>query len=198
MEGQVVFQGKTKNGKDYVIRYPAKDDGPLMQTYINSISKEQTFIRFQGEEISLEDEQKYLEGQLERIKNNKTVQLFVVCDNQIVGIAGIDLKDKSESHEGVLGISLYKEYRGEGIGKKLMSLIIDEAISNLSQLKLITLGVFGNNTLALDMYKKFGFQEYGRLPQGSTHKGQYVDHVYMYKKVTGAKPDYLFESKRFN
>lgn len=183
MIGKTVSEDKTKDGKSYIIRDPAEHDAKAMQTYINSISQEQTFIRFQGEEISLEDEQKYLEGQLKKIKKNKTVQLFVVCNDQIVGIAGVDLKDKSESHEGVLGISLLKEYRGEGIGKTLMRLILDEAIANLPELRIITLGVFGNNSLAIELYKSFGFSEYGRLPLGSKHKEQYVDHVYMFKNI---------------
>jgi RimJ/RimL family protein N-acetyltransferase len=101
----------------------------------------------------------------------------------LIGIAGIDMKDKTESHEGVFGISLAKDYRGEGIGKILMRLVLEEAESNLPPLRIITLGVFSNNSLAMEMYKKFGFKEYGRLPKGVLHRGEYVDHVYMYKSI---------------
>ena len=87
--GQIVFQGKTSAEKDIFIRYPQEGDAQLMCDYINTLSKEQTFIRFQGEQISLEDEAKYLNDQLQRIKDQKTVQLFVVCDNHIVGIVTI-------------------------------------------------------------------------------------------------------------
>jgi len=34
------------------------------------------------------------------------------------------------------------------------------------------------------MYEKFGFKKYGCLPGGVLHKGKYVDHLYMYKKLT--------------
>lgn len=183
MVGQIIFEGKTKLGELYSIRYPQEGDAQMICDYINTLSREQTFIRFQGEQLSLEDETKYLNGQLEKISDQKTVQLFVVCDTKVVGIAAIDLKDKTESHEGVLGISIAKEIRGEGIGKELMRLILEEAEKNLSQLRLITLGVFGDNQLAQKMYVSFGFQEYGRLPGGSRHKDQFVDHIYMYKKV---------------
>ena len=183
MEGKVVFQGKTSKGNNIIIRYPAKDDAFLMRDYINTVSKEQTFIRFQGEEVSLEDETKHLLGQMQKIAKKQTVQLHVVYEGKIIGIAGIDMKDKTESHEGVLGISVAKNYRGEGIGKKLMQFTLDEAKSNLPQLKIVTLGVFGDNSLAEDMYEKFGFKEYGRLPQGVLHKGKYVDHIYMYKNI---------------
>ena len=93
------------------------------------------------------------------------------------------MKDRTEKHEGVFGISLAEKHRGEGIGKILMEVTLTEAEMQLPNLRIITLGVFGHNQQALHMYKNFGFQEYGRLPQGTLHKGTYVDHVYMYKKI---------------
>lgn len=183
IEEKIVFKGKTKNGIPYIIRYPGKNDAHLMHAYINSLSKEKTYILFQGEEISLKNETRYLKDKLKKTKNKKCVQLCVFCKNKIVGIADIDLKDRVQGHQGVLGISLQKEFRGEGIGKKLMSLIIEEAVKNLPELKIIILAVFDNNLLAIEMYKKFGFQEYGKLPKGIKHNSQYVDEVFMFKKV---------------
>ena len=86
-------------------------------------------------------------------------------------------------HEGVFGISVLKDYRGKGLGKLLMKLALDEAIKNLPNLRIITLGVFSTNDLAKEMYKNFGFIEFGRLPEGIFHRGKYIDHIYMYKKV---------------
>ena len=183
MEGKIVHRGVTREGMDIIIRYPESSDAQAMCDYINALSEERTFIRFQGEKVTLESETDYLNKQINNIKDNKTVELFIIGNGRILGITAVDMKDKTESHEGVLGISIVKEIRGEGIGKKFMELILHEAESNLEQLKLITLGVFGDNELALDLYPKFGFVEYGRLPGGSHHNGRYVDHVYMYKKV---------------
>lgn len=183
MDNKIIFEGQTKDGKKYLIRYPQGGDAQAMTDYINALSKERTFIRYQGEEITLEDEAKYLQRQLEKIEQKLTIQLLVYLENQIIGISAIDMKDKTESHEGVFGISLARDFRGQGIGKTLMGLVIKEAEKNLSQLKLVTLGVFGDNPLAQEMYKKFGFKEYGRLPEGTKHLDQYVDHIYMYKKV---------------
>ncbi len=183
MEGKIVFEGQTKDSKHYIIRYPQEKDAQAMTDYINTLSQERTFIRFQGEKVELEDETKYLEGQLKKINNKLTVQLLVLCESKIIGISAIDAKDRTESHEGVFGISLAKDYRGQGLGKTLMELVLKEAEENIPQLRIITLGVFGDNPLAQEMYKKFGFQEYGRLPEGTLHKGQYVDHIYMYKKI---------------
>lgn len=183
MEGKIVYQGKTAKGIDITIRYPNKDDAQAMCNYINTLSKEQTFITYQGEKVSLDEEIKYLNTQLERINKEKTVQLLVFCDNKLIGNSQLDLKDRTSKHEGVFGISIAQDFRGEGIGKTLMQSVLDEAGKNLPELRIVTLGLFENNSLAEEMYKKFGFQEYGRLPKGINHRGQYVDHIYMYKII---------------
>ena len=183
MEGKVIFEGLSKKGSRILIRYPTRNDASAMCEYINVLSKEQTFIRFQGEQMSLADETKYLNGQLKKIFKKQAIQLLVFCNNKLIGICAVDMKEKTESHEGVLGISIAKEYRREGIGKALMQLILKEAEKSISQLKIITLGVFGDNVLAKSIYEKFGFVEFGRLPKGVLHKGRYVDHIYMYKNI---------------
>lgn len=183
MEGKIIFEGKTKQGENYVIRCIQSGDAEMMCNYINELSKEQTFISFQGEQVTLENESKYLESQLKRVKNRTSVHLIIVANNKSIGISSIDLKDRTSSHEGVFGISISEEYRGQGIGKILMQAVIDETEKNLSNMKIITLGVFANNPHAIKMYEEFGFKEYGRLPKGFLRKGNYEDHVYMYKKV---------------
>ena len=183
MEGKIVFEGETEKGKHIIIRYPTRNDAKAMWEYINLLSKEQTFITYQGEGISLEEETDYLKKMLEKIEKKKAIQLFVFLDDKLIGISDIEMEVKTSAHEGVLGISIAKEYRGEGIGNTLMESMINEGIKNLPQLRIITLGVFGNNPLAMGMYKKFGLKEFGKLPEGIFYKGQYVDHIYMYKKV---------------
>ena len=64
-----------------------------------------------------------------------------------------------------------------------MKLILEEAEKNLPKLRIITLEVFENNPVAQEMYKKFGFREFGKLPEGIAYKGQYIDRIYMYKKI---------------
>lgn len=185
MEGKIVFKGKSQKGKEIVIRYPTKADLGAMWEYINTLSKERTFISYQGEEISLEDEEKFLNSQLEKIAKKQAVQLVVVCRGKTIGVSGIEMKERIEKHIGALGISIAKDFRGQGIGSQLMQLVVSEAERNIPQLEIIILGVFSNNDLAKNMYKKIGFVDYGNLPKGIKLEDGYVDHVYMYKVVRG-------------
>ncbi|MBI2028930.1 GNAT family N-acetyltransferase [Candidatus Gottesmanbacteria bacterium] len=183
MQGKIIFNGISRKNTSFYIRYPKIGDSTLMQDYINTISEEQTFIRFQGEKVTLEHETKFLNDQLEKISKNQAVLFLVFSDQKLIGISGIEMKDRTSKHEGVFGISVAKEFRCQGIGKILMHKVLDEAVEDIPQLKIITLGIFANNPAAFKMYENFGFKEFGRLPEGILHKGKYVDHVYMYKKV---------------
>lgn len=167
-----------------IIRYPFKDDLLQMCEFINTLSKEKTFIRYQGEEITLKEEKEYLNKLLKNIKAKKSIQLSVYSNNQLIGSSTLELGDKIERHVGLFGITIAKDFRGQGIGKLLMELTIKEAQKKLSGLKIIKLGVFANNPKALEMYKKFGFIEYGRLPKGIiTGNNELIDHIYMYKFI---------------
>lgn len=64
MKERIVFEGQTKDGGKYIIRYPQAGDASAMTKYINALSKEKTFIRFQGEKVTLESEKKYLKRRI--------------------------------------------------------------------------------------------------------------------------------------
>jgi len=48
-QGKIAFEGQSKHGKNIVIRYIQKSDAEILCNYINTISQERTFMRFQGE-----------------------------------------------------------------------------------------------------------------------------------------------------
>jgi len=181
--GTIIYNGTSKKETPYLVRYIQKGDADTMAHYINTLSDEHTYIRFQGEKISLKEEQEYLEKQIKRVQEGYTVQLLCFTDNKLIGICDINMQDKIEKHIGILGLTVAKEYRSERIGKKLFELALTEASKNLKGLEIIQLGVFANNTLAQSLYKRYGFKEYGRLPEGIVQEQKYIDHIYMYKKI---------------
>jgi RimJ/RimL family protein N-acetyltransferase len=180
---KVIYRGKTKTGKEILIRYPEMGDLEKLLEYINTLSDERTFIRAQGEHQTLESEKKWLEDRLKEIEEKKSVHLLVFSGDALAGASEIHMMDRTEKHIGILGITIAKKFRGEGIGKTLMDLIIKEAKKELPELKIITLEVFSTNEIARNMYKKVGFIEYGLLPEGITRNGKFEDGVLMYKKV---------------
>lgn len=55
-----------------------------------------------------------------------------------------------------------------------------KAIHNL---EIVVLEMFASNSFAKEMYQKYGFVEYGNLPNGIKLKKSYIDRIYMYKNV---------------
>jgi hypothetical protein len=173
----------TKSGEEIIFRYPTIDDVEILKNYINKISNEKTYIIYQGEQQTLESETKWLNEKLDKIIKKECVYLCAFYNDQLIGSSEITLKDKVKSHIGSFGITIDPGFRGLGIGKKLMELVIFESVKNIPNLKIIELEVFGNNPIAKKMYEKFEFVEFGRMPKGIIHQGKFVDAVLMYKKV---------------
>ena len=181
--GKTIFDGKSKTGKKFFIRYLKDGDAEIMRNYINTISKERTFISYQGEQLSLKEEEGFVNPQIERIKEGKCVVLLVFSKNKLGGVANLDLGNRISKHIANLGISLAKDFRDQGIGSKLLETLLNEGKKNLKGMEIVKLTVFSNNARAISLYKKFGFEEYGRLPNGLKLENGYVDQIEMYKRI---------------
>ncbi len=180
---KIVTKFDLKDGREVVIRYPQSSDVEIMQQFINTASSEHTFIRMQGEQTSIEEEEKYLNGQLEKIQNHQTVHLLAFCDGELAGSSDIHMHDRTEKHLGTFGIIIGKDYRSQGLGKKLMKVVISEAKTNLPGLEIIILEVYGQNQVAQKLYKSLGFIEYGSLPKGVLGFHGYDKGILMHKPV---------------
>ena len=90
------------------------------------------------------------------IANINSRYIVAKCKNEIVGFAGISL---IVDEANIMNIVIKKEKRKKGIG----SLLLEKLISISKELKAIsiTLEVNCNNLPAINLYKKFDFQEVG-------------------------------------
>ena len=170
----ILFSGKTKEGKPYVIRHLEAGDTEAMMNYINTLSLEQTYILRQGEQCTFEEEKKFVDDQLNKMKERKGLYLVIECENRIIGATQINLKEKVHSHVGHLGISLAEGYRDQGLGAKLLGVVIERSMIEVPSMRIIDLGVFAINDRAKHLYNKYGFKEFGRLPKGILYKDKYV------------------------
>jgi RimJ/RimL family protein N-acetyltransferase len=185
--GEIIAHFTTKTGKNAEIRYPLMSDAQALTEFINAHSLEDKFTRFSGEQMTLEEEQAYLESELSAIAAGDTVKLFCFVDGELAGVTDIH-RDisllKRKRHTGVFGIIVAKKFRGQGVGKQLMQHITTEAEKHIKGLRMIKLTCFANNTTALSLYSKQGFSEVGRVPKELFYKGEYVDDVIMVKETS--------------
>ncbi len=182
--GGIIYKGKLKGGEEIIIRYPKMSDAKDALEFINLISREKSFLNIQGKKVTMKEELAFLRKNISGIRKKECIHLFVLAGNRIIGSATIDKETTdAQKHKGEFGIVISKNFRGRGIGKVLMDLTIKEAKKNIRGLEIITLKVFGNNPIALKLYKKLGFKSFGLLPNGVIHRNKRVDEISMYKKV---------------
>jgi RimJ/RimL family protein N-acetyltransferase len=77
-----------------------------------------------------------------------------------------------------LGISISKEYWGQGFGREAVELLLDYAFEKRN-LEKVHLDVLEDNERAIRSYSSCGFGEEGRLRRHAWHEGAFKDLVLM-------------------
>ena len=169
---------KIKNGHDLIIRRAEKRDAQMLIDYLNVVGGESDNLLFGGNEFEMTVEQE--EGFIESINSSKTSALLVGFINDKVACVGSLSAPSREriSHQGNIGMSVLKEYWGLGIGTILMTAIIDFA-KNTGKLEILHLGVKADNSRAIKLYKKMGFQEIGLYSKFFKINNVYHDEILM-------------------
>lgn len=184
--GFLIKKFETKTGKTAEIRYPQWQDLEMITDYINTLSKEDTFVTFSGEHITKEEESKYLASVYVDSELGEKVTLYCFVDTRLVAVADIyrDKSGKKRSHHvGILGISVAKEMRGQGIGKELIKTVLEEAKKKIEGLKVVTLHVYSCNIAGKGLYEKLGFKTAGETPGAILYKDDYAGKVDMYLEL---------------
>lgn len=106
---------------------------------------------------------------------------LVACvGDEIAGTLGIHTfpDNPRRRHVGQLGMAVRDDFQGKGVGSALMKEAVNLADKwiNLSRLEL---EVYCDNSAAVALYKKFGFEVEGRLFKFSFRDGEYVDAFFM-------------------
>lgn len=94
-----------------------------------------------------------------------------------------DTDNQSTATTFELGISIRKSHRNQGLGTVLLTAMEKLVTEYMPDIRIIQLTVFGNNERAQHLYKKMGYEEFGRLPEGIEYKDDFYDHVFMYKNI---------------
>ncbi|MBI3955913.1 GNAT family N-acetyltransferase, partial [Candidatus Gottesmanbacteria bacterium] len=176
--GKIVKTFTSKKGNKVVIRYPKWEDLDDLHGFINILSKEDTFIMFSGEEISREEETKWLGETLTKMETGEKVHLIATVNGSFAGNCEIRRHKRRETHVGTIGISVALKFRNEGVGSELLKALIEEG--KRLGVKLLILHCFENNDRALHLYEKLGFVRAGLIPGVYLYKGSYVGEVTLY------------------
>jgi putative acetyltransferase len=101
-----------------------------------------------------------------------------VIGGKVVGTLGLNRLDGRRSHVGTIGMAVHDAFAGRGVGAALMAAAVEQADKwlNLTRLELT---VYVDNTRAIALYERFGFEREGVFRDYAWRDGAYVDSAAM-------------------
>ena len=154
-----------KGGMELLVRNAVESDARALRDIMQRTHAETDYLLSYPDEQSVDEEQE-ARSLAETERSDNEVELVAVVDGKIVGSAGVTAVGSRRKvvHRARFGISVLQEYWGMGIGRVIMDACIDCARrAGYTQLEL---EVVADNERALSLYRRAGFEEYGRNPRG--------------------------------
>ena len=152
-------------GVELLVRNAVASDARALRDVMQRTHAETDYLLSYPDEQGTDDEQEAC-SLAETERSDNEVELVAILDGRIVGSAGVTAVGSRRKvvHRARFGISILKEHWGLGIGRVLMESCIDSARrAGYTQLEL---EVVAENERALSLYRRAGFEEYGRNPRG--------------------------------
>lgn len=102
------------------------------------------------------------------------------ADGELVGTAGfVREAGLKERHKGrVWGVYLRANYRGHGVGRRMMTLLLEQARA-IADLEQINISVATGQPAAAKLYRALGFVPFGCEPRALKVDGRYIDEEYL-------------------
>jgi putative acetyltransferase len=108
-------------------------------------------------------------------KSPDVCALVAELEGRVVGTLGLHLESNPRRHHtGAIGMAVHERFQNQGVGSTLVAAALDLA-DNWLNLRRLELQVYTDNTAAIHLYKKFGFEIEGTLRDYAFRNGEYVD-----------------------
>lgn len=103
------------------------------------------------------------------------------ADERLIGMCGFitDMRQKARHRGEIVQLFVDSNYRGNGIGKKLLQLTIEKAFANGKTEQIILSAATGNEN-AIRLYQQSGFMEYGKLDHFFKSGKEYFSQSFFY------------------
>lgn len=138
------------------LRKLKKEDAPLMYEWMTAPDVNKYF-RFDPAKVSVTSCETFIETSFS--DDNKTYAIDV--EGEYAGSVSLKHINKKDMN-AEFAISIRKKYRGQGLGKQVIKDILEIAFYEFG-LNKVYLDVLSDNTGAIKLYEKIGFQLEGEL-----------------------------------
>jgi len=159
---------------DIKVRFSTKEDIISLKKMFNKVVREKRFLPTLS---SIEE----VGNEWIDLRNHDLI-IVAEIQGELVGQIQLEcLEDDATQHVGEIGIIVDPDYRGKGVGSRLL----EKAIKTAKHLgfEKICLSTFHTNSNAISLYKKFGFQEVGRRKKQFKIADEYIDEILMEREI---------------
>ena len=158
-------------------RIASADDAEELLLHLRTVGYETNNLTFgkEGFQISPEREARFI---TRFIKNEDEIML-VAADGERIVANGVIERERIPrlAHRARLTLTVLKDYWGQGIGSRLMEMMID--FCRESGAELVFLECRSDNERAVRLYKKFGFEISGELQRYFKIDGEFYSAFIM-------------------
>jgi RimJ/RimL family protein N-acetyltransferase len=174
-----------KTPEDVIIRNAEIWDATRLLEIARDVmaEREVTLTEWDEANLAIGDEERWIQA-----ASDHPARIVLVAEvrGNIVGILNFNAGPKRKTaHTGEFGMSVVKQWRDLGIGRALLTALVDWAAQHPTIEKLDS-AVFGTNSRAIHLYDSLSFREEGRRKNAiKLAEGHYDDLVLMGKFVNG-------------
>lgn len=164
------------------LQSPDENDAEAIISLMKQVMDETPYLACSSEEfdMTVEDERRFLRARADDPRDTFIAAWSDGAPIGTVSVRAVGAKSR-ERHRSRLGICLLRAYWGRGVGTRMMETALELARdSGFLQLEL---EVDAENQRAIALYRRFGFEEYGRLPGATRRDGQFFDELLMVKSL---------------
>ncbi len=169
------------DGHELFLRSPREEDAEILLAGLKQVCGETHFLTMEADEIEINEEKIEQEKRWINSLNEGEHDLCICAflDGTYIGNAAFNGDPKKKlRHHVVIGIAIFEEYTGLGIGTILLRTLIEEARKR--GYEMLELRAVATNERAIHVYKKLGFVEFGRAPRYTKlPDGTYADDIWM-------------------
>ncbi|MFY3790878.1 GNAT family N-acetyltransferase [Ureibacillus sp. MALMAid1270] len=150
-----------KNNKIITLRTALPEDAKQILKFIKTILKDAPFLLTTESEFNITDDQ-HVQFLKQMLEDNGKLAILAEYQGNIIGFLDFHNGGKKRiQHQGEFGMSISEAFRNQGVGRALLTCLLDWAKDH-PLIEKVCLEVFAENTNAIALYKKFGFVEEGR------------------------------------
>ena len=160
-----------------IYREATSQDAAALLVHQSTVGGETDNLSFDQDTFNISPEK---EGRfIDRFaKSERDLMLIALDGEKIVGNGIIECeRAKRYSHRATLSITVLRDCWGQGIGSQLMQKMVD--FSKEHGIDVISLEVRADNSRAIALYEKFGFERIGTYKKFFKIKDSYFDALLM-------------------